>query len=76
MVGEGGGGLLLCCWLYMICVAVFSIVSLLQGLVHIPEKFKTGELKPPPGPAQAREQNGRVGPDPTEVFAHKGIIVS
>ena len=33
-------------WLYMICVAVFSLFSLLQGLVRVPEKFETWELKP------------------------------
>ena len=31
----------------MICVAVFFLFSLLQGLVRVPEKFESGELKPP-----------------------------
>ena len=31
----------------MICVAVFSLFPLLQGLVHAHEKFESGELKPP-----------------------------
>ena len=70
----------MCCWLHMIYVPVFSRFSLLQGLVCVPEKFETGELKPPLYRAHPldllRQENGGVGPDPTEVFAHEGIIVS
>ena len=64
---------------YGLCCCILP-VPLLQGLVHVPEKFETGEIKPLLYRAHPLDLLGResreVGLDPTEVFAHKGVPVS